>query len=121
MPPTLDNETVIPKTSTDYWLGRGFMNSVRLTYQHWILKSRSGFDLHPDIVRDSGLADATEESPNKPLQILDLATGNGIWATEVAEQFGSSVKVTALDISDAMFPLKPIRPDNVEYGVFDLF
>lgn len=38
-----------------------------------------------------------------PLQILDIGTGTGIWAIEVAEEYPAAV-VTGTDIS-------PIQPD----------
>ena len=58
------------------------------------------------------------------MQILDLATGNGIWAIELASNLASSIRpfeIVGLDISDGMFPVKHTWADNVTFRTYDMF
>lgn len=75
--------------------------------------TRIGYHLHPKItqvLRDS----------DSPLQILDLATGNGIWATELAWEQPQH-HITGLDISSEQFPPKLTWPKNTSFGTYDVF
>lgn len=69
--------------------------------------------MHPKITQ------ALRESET-PLQILDLATGNGIWSTEVAWEQPQH-QITGLDISSEQFPPEPTWSKNVSFGTYDIF
>ena len=59
-----------------------------------------------------------------PLQILDFATGNGVWALDLASRLSSSmrkVQITCLDISEEQAPPPMIVPGNVTFGTHDVF
>ena len=108
-----------PATTDDqgYILSRDFLASARLSFQHDLYISRLGYHLHPSIVS------SLPSSQDAPPQILDLATGNGIWATDLASNLaaigGRPLKITALDISPLQFPADSTRPDKVAFGVYD--
>lgn len=108
----------------EYWLGRNFLSSARLTYQHDLYVKRLGFLLHPDIAKAVGLADTSVQQSTAPLRVLDLGTGNGIWAIDFARSTVNSprpVEITGLDISAEMFPIAQSRPDNVTFDTYDFF
>lgn len=105
----------------DYILSRDFLASARLSFQHDIYVARLGYLVHPSII-SSVTAETTSNC--SPLQILDLATGNGIWATDLAATLPAGpshrpVHITALDISPANFPVTAIRPSNTIFGVYN--
>jgi SAM-dependent methyltransferase len=54
---------------------------------------------------------------DKPLSIMDVGTGSGIWAVEMADAFPLA-QVTGMDISAAMLPTKV--PPNVVFEVGDV-
>ena len=100
----------------EYPLQRGnWKASARLSYQHHVYRNRLGYLIHPDIV--SALTPIT--SP-EPIQILDFATGNGIWAMEAASSFPKA-HVTGLDVSAEQFPRKQTCPGNVTFATHNVF
>jgi trans-aconitate methyltransferase len=113
----------------DYWLNRDFLASARLTYQHDLIIDRVGYLLHPDIAKAASLtspSSTTNIHPTEPLQILDLGTGNGIWAMRLASSLANisdvrPVHITGLDVSPEMFPNPLSLPPNVTFGTYDFF
>lgn len=95
-----------------YLLDRGGSASARLMFQHNVLIRMQGWTVHPD-VRESM---ANLKTP----RIADLATGNGIWALEVAEEFPNA-EIIGMDISDEQYPPKMSWPPTVKLGYGDLF
>ena len=130
-------------TSDDYYLQRSsWSSSARLSYQHYVYRERYGFLIHPDISAALALdtsnnnstsstststnnADNPNEHPSEPLRILDFATGNGVWALDIAQQLSKTtnrqIDITALDISPAQFPPPTVIPSNVSFGTHDIF
>lgn len=100
-----------PAVNTDYALRRDNRESLRLTTQHYCLTERQGWILQPDI--DAALSKI--ENP----QIVDVATGTGIWAIDAARIYHSAT-VTGLDISDAQYPATWTWPQNLDFGILDL-
>lgn len=100
-----------PVIDTDYKLRRDNRESLRLTTQHYCLTERQGWMLHPDI-------DAAISKIQNP-QIVDVATGTGIWAVDAARAYPSAT-VTGLDISDAQYPATWTWPQNLDFGILDL-
>lgn len=95
-----------------YLLERGGLASARLMFQHDAVTRTQGWVLHPDI--------QAAASGQKSLRIADLATGNAIWAYDVAEQHPDA-EVVGFDISDVQFPAQMTRPSNVRLELGDLF
>lgn len=95
------------------------LESQRLTHQHFVFTNIFGGLLQPSIT-----ADLQNRTSGEPIRIADVACGNCIWAHEVATSELAkqrNVKLTALDLTDELFPLKDERPDNVEYGLWDMY
>lgn len=102
---------VAPVADTDYKLHRDNRESLRLTTQHYCLTERQGWLLHPEI--ESALSKI--ENP----QIVDVATGTGIWAIDAARKYPSA-DVVGLDISDAQYPPMWTWSENLDFGLLDL-
>lgn len=106
----------------EYWLDRNFLSSSRLTYQHDLLSKRLGYLLHPDICEKTGLTSTSGSFHTKPIRVLDLGCGNGIWAIELAHQLRNAscpVQITGLDISPEMFPDPNTWPSNVIFSTYN--
>lgn len=67
-----------------------------------------GYLIHPDI----------EKSLPRNAKIVDIATGTGIWALEVARNHPES-SMNAIDISPRQFPPKEVHPHNINFSVHD--
>lgn len=100
------------------------MSSARLTYQHYMLLARQGYLLHPDIVGALGLSEPAE-SDQSPLEVLDIATGNGIWLTELADDLSRKTKrqinYTGLDVSPDSFPRESSWSSNMRFATYNIF
>ena len=108
----------------EYWLNRNYLASARLTYQHDLYSNTLGYLLHPTISEAHNLKSPNSTSTaagttTPPLQILDLATGNGIWALALAQQHPQH-QITGLDISAAMLPHPASLPSNLTFGTWDI-
>lgn len=76
----------------------------RLNQQHWMLT----------VVKEGRLHNAP--LPDRPLKILDVGCGSGIWAIQMAEEYPSAL-ITGMDIS----PIQPAKkPANVDWIVHDM-
>ncbi|KAB8304177.1 hypothetical protein EYC80_003596 [Monilinia laxa] len=111
-----------------YPFNRNFNSSVRINYNHWLVKEASGYLLHPRIEIDKERA-----------RIADIGTGTGwatihlhlfgfrtdlllsIWLLELSESFQSPAKLDGFDISAAQYPPKEWLPENVEFFTHDAF
>lgn len=102
---------VAPVADTDYKLHRDNRESLRLTTQHYCLTERQGWLLHPEIE----CALSKIENP----QIVDVATGTGIWAVDAARKYPSA-DVVGLDISDQQYPPAWTWPENIDFSTLDL-
>jgi 2-polyprenyl-3-methyl-5-hydroxy-6-metoxy-1,4-benzoquinol methylase len=110
-----------------YFLKRDWAALSRLTLQHYLYRELFEFLIHPDIVAVSSLGNQGIQKllhTDGPLQILDFATGNGVWALDVARKFSaatSNIHITALDISSDQFPPKETWPENVTFATHNVF
>jgi SAM-dependent methyltransferase len=94
-----------------YKLPRGGREAIRLTAQHHVLSSRQGWTIHPTI------SSALKDIPTP--RIVDVATGTGVWALDIAQQMPHA-KVVGLDISDQQFPPSWTWPTNLSLRLYDL-
>jgi len=93
-----------------YMFHRDFNSSVRLNYNHWLMKDLSGYLLNPNI-----------QFEQENSRIADVGTGTGIWLLELVDDFPSSATLDGFDISPEQYPPKEWIPKNVHLGVQDIF
>ncbi|KAJ2995772.1 hypothetical protein NUW58_g1178 [Xylaria curta] len=98
------------KVGDDYTLMRDCDASSRLTAQHYLWKNLLGYLLHPDI-----------PTPGKGWKIADIATGNGIWLQDLAENSPPSTELHGFDISLDQVGPTPWLQDNMHMHIWDVF
>lgn len=102
----------------EYMFNRdSWMESARLSYQHHVYRQLYDGLLDEKIVSALSLSEPPARNP--PVQICDLACGNGIWAMDVANDFPHT-EVTGLDVSRNSFPPKAICPKNLSLDLVDI-
>ncbi|KAK6360203.1 hypothetical protein TWF730_006353 [Orbilia blumenaviensis] len=52
--------------------------------------------------------------------VADIATGTGIWLTQLAESLPSTVKLDGFDITDRLFPDASTLPENVSFSILNV-
>lgn len=92
-----------------YPMQRRIAETERLNAQHRLLVRAAGFLLHPSIKR---------EVPLEP-KIAELATGTGIFLTELSEKFPPEATFDGFDISDNAFTPNEDLPKNVSLTTLD--
>ncbi|KAJ8065957.1 hypothetical protein OCU04_005057 [Sclerotinia nivalis] len=98
-------------SSKPYIFNRTFNSSVRLNYNHWLVKEACGYLLHPYI----------QESIKKDdVRIADVGTGTGIWLLELSETLPTAT-LDGYDISAAQYPPSSFLPPNVSLHTHDAF
>ncbi|KAI1428109.1 hypothetical protein F5Y12DRAFT_711425 [Xylaria sp. FL1777] len=103
------NGHVPAKANDDYALMRDCDASSRLTAQHYLWKNLLGYLVHPDISTAGGL------------KIADVATGNGIWLQDLADDVPFSTELHGFDISLDQAGPKPWLPANIHMHTWDIF
>jgi len=93
-----------------YALKRDFNASTRLTAQHYLWKDALKFNIHPSIPTD-----------NSHVRIADVATGNGIWLLDVANDLPETAKLDGFDISLDQCPPSTWLPANTHLHTWDVF
>jgi ubiquinone/menaquinone biosynthesis C-methylase UbiE len=76
----------------------------RLSLQHTVIVRQFGWHLHPSI----------RVKPED--EVLEVATGTGIWALEFAKMSPPSLKIEACDINTTYFPAPKDIPQNVHFS-----
>ena len=127
-------QTSSDEHNANYLLSRGALSSARLTYQHQLFVARQGFILHPTISAALGLSGSSSSNATQPrshtskdkIQILDLATGNGIWAIDLNALYppkssARPIKITCLDINPSQFPPRATWPPNTTFSTYNIF
>lgn len=74
----IQSQDHVSAADKEYKLPRDGRESIRLTAQHYMVVNRQGWILHPDV------ESAIKDIPNP--KIIDLATGTGIWASDIAQR-----------------------------------
>lgn len=100
-----------PRQQDEYALQRDIMASARLTTQHYVMQSRIGWLLHPDIKAAVG--------SNVEVNVADVACGNGIWSIEFAAEY-SQAQIIGFDISTDLFPPSWTLPNNIRFEKQDI-
>ena len=108
--------------SDGYVLSRKYEASSRLNYQHYLWKETLQFGLHPSVAlpSPSSSSSSPSETCQTPLHIADVATGIGIWLTELARDLASA-RLVGFDISLEQCPPKEWLPSNITFQQLDLF
>lgn len=96
---------------TEYKLRRGGRETIRLTAQHQCMVDRQGWLLHPRIAESIG------DFCNP--QIVDVATGTGVWTIQLAEAMPEA-DVYGLDISEQQYPPSWTCPKNAHFDILDV-
>lgn len=93
-----------------YGLPKDGSETLRLNFQHHLMHRGFGTDIHAPIF-------GTRRHPETPTMILDVGTGTGIWANEVAIHLPDT-QVIAIDLQTPPNDLpnsSAIRPPNYRY------
>ncbi|KAI2479983.1 Methyltransferase [Pyrenophora tritici-repentis] len=94
-----------------YMFRRDFRSSMRLNFNHYLMREIAGYLTHPNIPLTAS-----------QLRIADVGTGTGIWACELATKLSSpTARIDAFDISDLQFPAPAFRPANVHFHIHNSF
>ena len=94
-----------------YGLGRGYAASLRLNFQHHLLRELLGCSIHPAIVSKATL-------PPNP-KIADVGTGTGQWLVDVSQEI-TSAQLDGFDISKDQFPSKAWLPPQISLDELDI-
>ncbi|KAI0553288.1 S-adenosyl-L-methionine-dependent methyltransferase [Xylaria curta] len=93
----------------DYVFTRDHIDNNRLNLQHYQWIELFGYHLHPQI------------SVSKAnLCIADVATGTGIWLTDMSGRLPATTRLEGLDISLKATPPAEWLPPNVTFRVWDI-
>ncbi|KAL9615980.1 MAG: hypothetical protein Q9160_009104 [Pyrenula sp. 1 TL-2023] len=91
-----------------YVLSRGYLPSSRLNLQYYLWQNTVGYHLHPSV---------PQERPD--LKIAEVATGTGLWLSELSKTLPSTVQLDGFDVSSDQFPHPTFLPHNVRLQVAD--
>lgn len=94
-----------------YGLGRGYAASLRLNFQHHLLRELLGYSIHPGILSNGTL-------PPNP-KIADVGTGTGQWLVDVSHEIPSA-QLDGFDISKNQFPSKAWLPSQISLSELDI-
>ena len=94
-----------------YGLGRGYAASLRLSFQHHLLRELLGYTIHHEIFSTGSLP--------ANLRIEDIGTGTGQWLIDVSHEVPSATLV-GFDISSAQFPVKEWLPSQISLDKLDI-
>lgn len=81
----------------------------RLNDQHLLLTLAKDGALHHAPIKPS---------PERPLKVLDVGCGSGIWCLQIAEKYRDGVMVVGMDVSAGIQPKN--KPANVEWIEADM-
>jgi len=93
-----------------YMFRRNFNSSIRLNYNHWLMKDLSGYLLNPKI-----------QFEKENARIADVATGTGIWLFELVDDLPYSARLDGFDISSSQYLPKEWIPENMHLTEQDIF
>ncbi|KAI1170441.1 S-adenosyl-L-methionine-dependent methyltransferase [Nemania sp. FL0916] len=103
-----------PSDSKPYIFGRDSKSSIRLNYQHMLIKTLCDDQLLHTIVHQ-GIASRSS------IRVADVATGTALWLTELSDILPTHSELHGFDISHDQYPPKEWLPKNVVLHTHDAF
>jgi len=94
-----------------YGLGRGYVSSLRLNFQHHLLRELLGYSIHP-VILSKGIL------PPNP-KIADVGTGTSQWLIDVSHEIPSA-QLDGFDVSKDQFPSKAWLPSQISLSELDI-
>lgn len=94
-----------------YGLGQEYAASLRLNFQHHLLRELLGYSIHPGILSKGTL-------PPNP-RIADVGTGTGQWLIDVSHEIPSA-QLDGFDISKDQFPSRTWLPSKISLNELDI-
>ncbi|KAI1465649.1 uncharacterized protein F4812DRAFT_466098 [Daldinia caldariorum] len=105
------------ETSLDgspYIFGHDYRSSIRLNYQHMLIKKLCDEQLLSPNVHQS-------IASRSSIRIADIATGTALWLTELSDVFPAHAELHGFDISSNQYPPQEWLPKNVFLHEHDAF
>ncbi|KAL7928812.1 S-adenosyl-L-methionine-dependent methyltransferase [Trichoderma chlorosporum] len=99
---------------TPYIFYRDHKSSIRLNYQHMLVKKLCDDQLLHPTVRQ-GIASRSS------IRVADIATGTALWLTELADSLPADSQLHGFDISSDQYPPEGWLPKNVTLHEHDVF
>ncbi|KAI1203573.1 S-adenosyl-L-methionine-dependent methyltransferase [Nemania serpens] len=96
-------------TEPDYILTRDYIDNNRINLQHYQWVELFGYHLHPQIPVNAA-----------SLCVADVATGTGIWLTDLSTRLPATTQLDGLDISLKATPPAEWLPPNVTFHLWDI-
>ncbi|KAL7912263.1 S-adenosyl-L-methionine-dependent methyltransferase [Trichoderma velutinum] len=99
---------------TPYIFYRDHKSSIRLNYQHMLVKKLCNDQLlHPTVHQSI--------ASRSPVRVADIATGTGLWLTELSDSLPADSQLHGFDISSDQYPPDGWLPKNVSLHEHDAF
>ncbi|KAI0107713.1 S-adenosyl-L-methionine-dependent methyltransferase [Nemania sp. FL0031] len=92
----------------EYAFSRDYLDNCRINLQHYQWIQLFGYHLHPQI------------SLGAEVRIADVATGTGIWLTDMSTRLPPTAQLDGLDISLKSTPPEQCLPPNVTFRLWDI-
>ncbi|KUI67225.1 hypothetical protein VM1G_02946 [Cytospora mali] len=99
---------------SSYIFGRDHKSSIRLNYQHMLIKRLCNERLLHQTVQQS-------IGSRSSIRIADIATGTAIWLTELSDALPADSQLHGFDVSGDQYPPKEWLPKNVSLHEHDAF
>ncbi|KAI0204004.1 hypothetical protein F4808DRAFT_416593 [Astrocystis sublimbata] len=93
----------------EYVFTRDYIDNNRINLQHYQWVELFGYHLHP-VIPQSG----------EHLRIADVATGTGIWLTDMSARVPATIQLEGLDISIDATPPAEWLPHNITFRIWDV-
>ncbi|KAH8163676.1 hypothetical protein CIB48_g4565 [Xylaria polymorpha] len=93
----------------EYLFTRDFIDNNRINLQHYQWIELFGYHVHPRIPIDG---------PN--LRVADIATGTGVWLTDLSTRLPATAHLDGFDISLKATPPANWLPSNVTFQTWDI-
>ncbi|KAI1799848.1 hypothetical protein F4811DRAFT_72409 [Daldinia bambusicola] len=105
------------ETSSDgspYIFGHDYRSSIRLNYQHMLIKKLCDDQLLSPNVHQS-------IAPRSSIRVADIATRTALWLAELSDVLPAHAELHGFDISSNQYPPQEWLPKNVFLHVHDAF
>lgn len=103
-------------TADAFWTSRNFKTSARLHLQHYLFQNTLGYVLEPRIQK--------QYSSAKTVRVADLACGNGVWLSDLADvlsaQGGVTAELEGFDKNPVNFPAAKYLSSSINLKELDI-